>query len=89
MNSDPTQRRAARCGRRHPGAWSDYYDLLEAFVRVRPGWATTIHKSQGSTYEQVYLVQTDVLRRAKQDHPFRNMLLYVAYSRASKGLYIS
>jgi len=70
-------------------AWSDYYDLLEAFIRVRSGWATTIHKSQGSTYEQVFLVQTDVLRRAKRDHVFRNALLYVAYSRARQGLYIS
>jgi exodeoxyribonuclease-5 len=70
-------------------AWADYYRLSEAFARVRPGWATTIHKSQGSTYDDVLLIQSDVLRSAGRDHAFRNMLLYVAYSRTRKGLYLS
>ena len=69
--------------------WQPYYDLIERFARVRPGWATTIHKSQGSTYDKVFLVQTNVLPAGKRDPAFRNMLLYVGYSRARKGLYLS
>jgi exodeoxyribonuclease-5 len=70
-------------------AWKEYYQLLEGFAKVRPGWATTVHKSQGSTYEDVFVLQTDIMRTAARDHAFRNMLLYVAYSRARKGLYLS
>ena len=71
------------------GAWGRFYALTEAFARVRSGWATTIHKSQGSTYEQVYMLQSDIIRTADRDHAMRNMLLYVGYSRARKGLYLS
>jgi exodeoxyribonuclease-5 len=69
--------------------WDEYYRLKEAFARVRPGWATTIHKSQGSTYDEVFLVETEVVRKAKRDHSFRNMLLYVGYSRARRRLCLS
>jgi len=68
--------------------WGEFYDLKEAFARVRPGWATTIHKSQGSTYDHVYLIQTNVLSTAT-DPAVRKMLLYVAYSRARKKLILS
>jgi exodeoxyribonuclease V len=68
--------------------WEKYNELSESFCGVRPGWATTIHKSQGSTYEHVYVDQTDVLSAASKDFDLRNRLLYVAYSRAKKGLFI-
>lgn len=67
--------------------WRLYFDLIESFVRVRPGWATTVHKSQGSTYEQAFVVQTNI--RGCRDHLMRNMLTYVSYSRAKSELWIS
>lgn len=67
--------------------WPDYYRLAERFVRVRPGWATTVHKSQGSTYDEVFVVETDL--RGCSDHLTRNMLTYVAYSRARRELWIA
>jgi len=67
--------------------WREYFGFIESFVRVRPGWATTVHKSQGSTYEQVFVVQTNI--RGCKDHLMRNMLTYVAYSRAKSELWIS
>jgi len=81
--------RAARTKGKALNVWGEYYSLKESFARVRPGWATTIHKSQGSTYDDVYLVQTNVLSAGRRDHAFRNMLLYVGYSRARRGLYLS
>lgn len=68
--------------------WGEFYDLKEGFASVRPGWATTIHKSQGSTYDHVYLIQTNVLS-ASTDPATRKMLLYVGYSRARKKLILS
>lgn len=67
--------------------WRDFYRLDEAFVNLRPGYATTVHKSQGSTYRTAYVVD----RNLKQcpDPLTRNMLRYVAFSRASHALVIS
>jgi exodeoxyribonuclease-5 len=67
--------------------WPDFYKLAERFVKVRPGWATTVHKSQGSTYDEVFVVETDL--RGCKDHLTRNMLTYVAYSRAKRELWIA
>lgn len=66
--------------------WGEYYELKERFARVRPGYATTVHKSQGSTYDRVYLAQSDILTSASFDPVLRNRLLYVGYSRTRSGL---
>lgn len=62
-------------------------------------YSLTIHKSQGSTYENVFLDLRDVLyysngnvvrdsRFAPHAVELRNKLLYVAFSRASKTVFI-
>jgi exodeoxyribonuclease-5 len=57
-----------------------------AYISVRPGYATTVHKSQGSTWDHVYVAQGDICQNSK---PFeRNRLLYVAFSRAAKRLVV-
>jgi exodeoxyribonuclease-5 len=57
-----------------------------AYLKSRPGYATTVHKSQGSTWGDVYAIQGDIL---KNDKTFeRNRLLYVAFSRAAKRLVV-
>lgn len=67
--------------------WTHFYRLEDAFVRLRPGYATTVHKSQGSTYETAYVIDRNL--KACPDHKTRNMLRYVAFSRASKRLVLS
>lgn len=75
-NKDPEARHIAR----HLAAYRS------AYLRARPGYATTVHKSQGSTWQHVYVVQGDVIKNSK---PFeRNRLLYVAFSRAAKRLVV-
>jgi AAA domain/UvrD-like helicase C-terminal domain len=66
--------------------WGAYYDLKERFASLRPGYATTVHKSQGSTYDVVYLAQSDVMKSSGRDPELRNRLLYVGYSRTRSGL---
>lgn len=73
---------AARAGQ----GWRPYFELEEAFAHVRPGYATTIHKSQGSTYDEVFFLQSDILHM--RDLELRDRLLYVAYSRARKALHL-
>jgi len=68
-------------------AWRNYFELKQAFAQIDYCYATTIHKSQGSTYKQVFVALKDVLRNKKAQE--RNQLLYVAYSRASERLVIS
>lgn len=75
---------AARAGR---GTWKAFYELDDAFIRLRPGYATTVHKSQGSTYAHAFVVDRNL--RACPDHAVRNMLRYVAFSRASRRLVLS
>lgn len=64
--------------------WStEYFPLKKAFADVDFRFAMTIHKSQGSTYRNVF-VHTDY-RQARQDIP---QLLYVAATRASENLHV-
>lgn len=62
--------------------WSEYFALKERFADVDFGYALTVHKSQGSTYEAVY-VHEDMLQ-SKDERP---QLLYVAVTRASKEVH--
>jgi len=66
--------------------WGEFWPLKERFAILRPPYATTVHKSQGSTYERVYVLQSDVMSAARRDPFLRNRLMYVAYSRTSHGL---
>lgn len=77
-------RKNAKSGK---GSWGEFYELMESFVDLRPGYATTVHKSQGSTFDYVYVLDYDL--KVQNDHLERNMLRYVAFSRAAKGLYIA
>ncbi|MCH7876489.1 MAG: ATP-binding domain-containing protein, partial [Gemmatimonadetes bacterium] len=63
--------------------WEDYYTLRECFPRLDYGYALTIHKSQGSTFETVYIDHRDALRCAVAE---RRRLLYVAITRPSVRL---
>ena len=67
--------------------WSLYFVLKEAFAEMRVAYATTVHKAQGSTYDSVYVHQQDLLRNPNDYE--RGRLLYVAYSRARTGLYLT
>lgn len=54
---------------------------------LRPAYACTIHKSQGSTYRNVF-INLDELRTIKDDNSL-SRLLYVAVSRASHKVYFT
>lgn len=80
------QRELRKKAKKDRKLWRDYFEIKEGFAKLRAGYATTIHKSQGSTYSRVFLAQSDVIKCP--DAELRDKLLYVAYSRASRDVLI-
>lgn len=69
-----------------PALWKNFYYLQENFIAVRLPYATTIHKSQGETYDEVVLVTPDL--SACRDHTMYNKLLYTAFTRAAGDIHL-
>lgn len=66
--------------------WNEYFRLKQTYIDLRHAEALTIHKSQGSTFDTVFV---DVGSLAQcRDPNARRRLLYVACSRARKQLYL-
>lgn len=60
--------------------WEVYFHLKNDYVDLRPRDAATVHKSQGSTYETVFIDLGDI--STCRDAAQAARLLYVAFSRA-------
>ena len=66
--------------------WPEYFHMKETLADLRFTHASTVHKSQGSTYKNVFVVTSDIL--VCPDADTRRRLLYVAYTRASNHLHV-
>ena len=64
-------------------AWRKLLAVREAVVCIDFPYAMTIHKSQGSTYEEVYLDSEDLSQCGNTNAKLYLKLFYVALSRAS------
>jgi exodeoxyribonuclease-5 len=62
--------------------WYNYFDIKDNWLDLRSIYASSIHKSQGSTYERVFIDLTDIGQNWIASDVAR--LLYVAISRSSK-----
>jgi|TARA_B110001469_G_scaffold100591_1_gene97973 nucleoside-triphosphatase THEP1 len=62
--------------------WSDFFTTQDSIADIRPPYACTVHKSQGSTYKRVLIDLNDIGRCNVPDQVAR--MLYVAISRASE-----
>ncbi|MDA0866680.1 MAG: AAA family ATPase [Cyanobacteria bacterium] len=66
--------------------WIEFWDLRQRFHRVDYAYSLTIHKSQGSTFQDVFV---DVPSMAANRNVIeRNQLCYVAVTRAAKRLFV-
>jgi exodeoxyribonuclease-5 len=63
--------------------WRHYFQVRDAFAPLGPASVLTVHRSQGSTFGEVF-VDGDVFTPA--DRLLRRRLIYVAVSRASKAV---
>jgi exodeoxyribonuclease-5 len=68
-------------------AWRYYLAFKTNVICLDFPHAMTIHKSQGSTYDNVFLDMNDIGKCANNDYQLYLKLLYVAISRASDTVY--
>ncbi len=66
--------------------WRKFFLVRDAFACLGPASVLTVHRSQGSTFGEVF-VAPDVFW--PEDLLLRKQLLYVAVSRASKGVWLA
>lgn len=70
-----------------PRLWKLFWNLKELFHEVKYAYAITAHRSQGSTYETVYVDYVDILYNRNRKEAFQ--CLYVACSRPTKKLVLA
>ncbi len=66
--------------------WRRYFLVRDAFASLGPAAVLTVHRSQGSTFGEVF-VAGDVFWPS--DETLRRQLVYVAVSRASQAVWLS
>ena len=67
-------------------SWADFFNFTDNVIDIRKPYAQTVHKSQGSTYENVFIDYNDIVACRDKDTVLR--MLYVAVSRPTNKLYI-
>lgn len=73
----------------HPGgqgAWDPYWELRDGFAQVQPAWAMTVHKSQGSQFQHVFI--SPDLDTAPGAKSMRRHLWYTALTRAQRAVHV-
>lgn len=67
--------------------WPMYFAAKEQFADLRPIYSNTVNKSQGSTYDTVFIDVTNIGKNNKNSDLAR--LMYVATTRASQQVYLT
>jgi exodeoxyribonuclease-5 len=66
--------------------WKEFFKVKEKVAHVKYNYAITCHKSQGSTYDNVLMIDVDILvNHNRHELP---LMRYVAATRVRKNLYI-
>lgn len=66
--------------------WKKFWDLKKYFHDLTYCHALTCHKSQGSSFNKVFIDVSDIYKNQKVKE--RNQLLYVAVTRATNNVYL-
>lgn len=66
--------------------WKAFWNFKDSFHTARHAYAITAHRSQGSTYESVFVDWRDILANPNRSEAFR--CLYVACTRPRKRLFL-
>jgi len=67
--------------------WFRYFEYKNQIADLRPGAAVTVHKSQGSTFDEVFIDLGDIGKCNNPDTVAR--MLYVAVTRARSKVYFT
>lgn len=74
---------------RTAGNFTKYFQIKEKVVDPRFYYTSTIHSAQGSTYDNVYIDLSDIIKGRGVTKEDKNKLLYVAISRAKNKIYFT
>ena len=77
----------AASGQKRSELWDLFFRRKDCVGKLQPASALTVHKSQGSTFQQVFL-HWDVDGRGSQPTATQNQLSYVGITRAAEGLHV-
>ena len=66
--------------------WSKLEHIDNYFVSIKPLYASTVHKAQGASYDNVFIHLADIIQC--RDIELLPRLIYVALSRAKEKIYI-
>ena len=75
--------------RQRAKAWRDHLTFNDLVLCIDFPYAMTVHKSQGSTYDEVYIDSDDLYKCAENNFSLYLKLLYVAISRAKHDVFMS
>jgi exodeoxyribonuclease-5 len=67
-------------------AWGNYYECMREYADITYNYAISVHKSQGSTYENAIVLAWDINANRKVYE--RNRILYTACTRPRHRLFI-
>lgn len=67
-------------------AWTDYYNFARQFADVGYNYSISAHKSQGSSYKNVFILEDDI--NLNKNVVERNRIKYTAMTRAVDKIYI-
>lgn len=76
----------AKVAKNRKEAWGAFYDVKDIFAEITYAYAITAHRSQGSTYETVFVDVADICGNSNVVE--RNRILYTAITRASNKVVV-
>lgn len=68
--------------------WNEYWNLKKIYCHWIYGYCLTVYKSQGSTYDRVYLDINDILLTGPLSPKRKLQAIYTAITRASKDVFV-
>jgi hypothetical protein len=71
-------------GKTRTNHWQSFFKLKNKFAKVRPVFANTLHKLQGSTYKEVFINADELIPFLNRDFDNTLRLIYVAITRGKK-----
>ena len=69
------------------GRWGEFWKLKNAIADLRPCHAITVHRAQGSTFQNVFIDSQNILSNPNRQEALQ--CLYVAVTRAAKNVILN
>lgn len=83
---DREKERLSEVSKQQPRMWKTFWEFHESFHYIAPAYSLTVHKSQGSTYDEVIIDYKDILSNRNHEESLR--CLYVAVTRAKNTVWL-